>query len=158
MAYRTLDADKIETTLSKLQQRIEERFPGRGLSKLCGELLSIAREDRKRLSWVARPNRPIQFGVSLAILAGAAGIGWAIFSFLRFNSTSTETFSVLQGIEAVINIVALAGAAVWFLLNLESRMRREEVLADLHELRSIAHVVDMHQLTKDPTVPMPGYA
>ncbi len=47
--------------------------------------------------------------------------------------------------------IALSGAAIWFLMNLESSMRREAVLADLHELRSIAHVVDMHQLAKDPT-------
>ena len=31
-------------------------------------------------------------------------------------------------------------------------MKRARVLAALHELRSLAHVIDMHQLTKDPTV------
>lgn len=36
-------------------------------------------------------------------------------------------------------------------------MRRDRVLADLHELRSIAHVVDMHQLTKDPTQLLKAY-
>ena len=64
---------------------------------------------------------------------------------------STDAVDLVQGVEAILNIVALAGAAIWFLLNLESNMRRDRVLADLHELRSIAHVVDMHQLTKDPT-------
>ena len=53
--------------------------------------------------------------------------------------------------------MALAGASIWFLLNLESNMRRDRVLADLHELRSIAHVVDMHQLTKDPTQLLKDY-
>ena len=150
MPYRTLDADKIETTIEKLQKRIEERFPSRGLSKLCAELLTIAREDRQRLSWVARPNLWVRTGVGLAILLGAAGILWIGFS-LQSLQVSNEAFDVIQGAEAVLNIVALAGAAIWFLLNLESNMRRDAVLKDLHELRSIAHVVDMHQLTKDPT-------
>ncbi len=150
MPYRTLNADKIEETLEKLHKRIEERFPNRGLSRLCGELLTIAREDRQRLSWVARPNLWLRGGVAVALALGGAGIVWTVMS-LGSVSVSNEAFDMIQGVEAVLNIVALAGAAIWFLLNLESTMRRNQVLTDLHELRSIAHVVDMHQLTKDPT-------
>lgn len=156
MPYRTLNADYIEATIAKLHQRIAERFPDRGIVRLCAELLTIAREDRERLSWVARPNLLVRTGVGAAILLGVAGIIWTLLSLgpLRL---STEAFDMIQGVEAVLNIVALAGAAIWFLLNLESSMRRERVLADLHELRSIAHVVDMHQLTKDPTQLWRGY-
>jgi hypothetical protein len=32
----------------------------------------------------------------------------------------------------------------------ENRIKRRAALESLHQLRSIAHVVDMHQLTKDP--------
>jgi len=150
MPYRTLDADKIETTIEKLRKRIDERFPARGLSTLCAELLTIAREDRQRLSWVARPNIWVRTGVAAAIVLGVLGVVMTLFS-LQTLRVSNDAFDAIQGIEAVLNIVALAGAAIWFLLNLESSMRREAVLKDLHELRSIAHVVDMHQLTKDPT-------
>jgi hypothetical protein len=156
MPYRTLDADKIESTIEKLQKRIEERFPNRGLGKLCNELLTIAREDRQRLSWVARPNFWVRAGVGVAIFAGVGGIIMILLQ-LQSLTVSNEAFDMIQGIEAVLNIVALAGAATWFLLNLESNMRRDAVLKDLHELRSIAHVVDMHQLTKDPTVLTKGY-
>jgi hypothetical protein len=38
-----------------------------------------------------------------------------------------------------------------FLLKLEERLKRRRALAALHELRSIVHVIDMHQLTKDPS-------
>jgi hypothetical protein len=150
MPYRTLNAGKIEQTIEKLQKRIEERFPGRGLGKLCAELLIIAREDRERLTWMARPNFWLRSGVALVLALGVAGVVWILTSVGSLR-VSNETFDAIQGVEAVLNIVALAGASVWFLLNLESNMRREQVLADLHELRSIAHVVDMHQLTKDPT-------
>src|SRR5262249_46309951 len=34
--------------------------------------------------------------------------------------------------------------------------KRSRALSDLHELRSFAHVIDMHQLSKDPTVILSG--
>jgi hypothetical protein len=39
---------------------------------------------------------------------------------------------------------------VYFLLSIERRLKRRRALAVIHQLRSLAHVVDMHQLTKDP--------
>jgi hypothetical protein len=62
-----------------------------------------------------------------------------------------EIFSVFQGIEAAMNIVVLLGASLFFLTSLELRMKRHRALRDLHVFRSLAHVVDMHQLTKDPS-------
>ncbi len=35
-------------------------------------------------------------------------------------------------------------------MNLETRIKRSRALRAIHELRSLAHVIDMHQLTKDP--------
>ena len=40
--------------------------------------------------------------------------------------------------------------AIFFLMTLETRLKRRRALAAIHELRAIAHVIDMHQLTKDP--------
>ena len=37
-----------------------------------------------------------------------------------------------------------------FISSLESRWKQRRVLQALNELRSFAHVIDMHQLTKDP--------
>ena len=39
---------------------------------------------------------------------------------------------------------------MFFLLTIETRVKRRRALALIHELRSLAHIVDMHQLTKDP--------
>jgi hypothetical protein len=50
----------------------------------------------------------------------------------------------------------LAGAALFFLVSLELRLKRRHALRDLHAFRSIAHVIDMHQLTKDPSVVVAG--
>jgi len=48
-------------------------------------------------------------------------------------------------------VVLVAGAALIFLFTLEERIKRRRALADLHGLRSFVHVIDMHQLTKDPS-------
>jgi hypothetical protein len=58
--------------------------------------------------------------------------------------------SLLQTLEAAVNLLILFGAATWFLVGLDDRLKRQRALDQLHTLRSLAHVVDMHQLTKDP--------
>jgi hypothetical protein len=52
--------------------------------------------------------------------------------------------------EAALSALVFLGALVLFLVTLESRLKRGRALTALHQLRSLAHVVDMHQLTKDP--------
>ena len=49
-----------------------------------------------------------------------------------------------------MNEIVLIGLAILFLVTWERRIKRQRVLKALGELRSIAHVVDMHQLAKDP--------
>jgi len=72
---------------------------------------------------------------------------------LRQLEVPGESISVLdfvQSLEAAINDVVLIGLGIFFLVSLERRHKRREILRAIHELRSIAHIVDMHQLTKDP--------
>ena len=49
-----------------------------------------------------------------------------------------------------MNEIILIGAAIYFLLGLETRRKRARALAAIHVLRAMAHIIDMHQLTKDP--------
>ena len=61
-----------------------------------------------------------------------------------------RTRGIFQTIDAGINSVIFFSIAVYFLLTIETRLKRRRALRTLHQLRSLAHVVDMHQLTKDP--------
>ena len=88
MPYRTLNADRIEATLETLHQRIEERFPNRGLAKLCSQLLDIAREDKRKLAWVAKPNIWLRTGVGIAIALGVIGLIWFAFGLSILGSKS----------------------------------------------------------------------
>jgi hypothetical protein len=156
MTFRTLQADKIEGTIDTLQQRIAERFPGRGICTICAELLVISHQERSRRNQTKQPNFLLRAGVGVVVGAGVAVIGWLVIRIATMQ-VDGGAFSALQGLDSLVNLLVLGGAAAWFLLNLESRLRREAVLKDLHELRSIAHVIDMHQLTKDPPVVAEGY-
>jgi hypothetical protein len=57
MSYRTLDATEIVKTIRTLEQRIEQRFPGAGIGKVCHDLLSIAEETQHKAEAIAMPNR-----------------------------------------------------------------------------------------------------
>ena len=46
--------------------------------------------------------------------------------------------------------MVFAAIAVFFLTELPNRLERRRLLPQLHRLRSLAHIVDMHQLTKAP--------
>jgi hypothetical protein len=46
--------------------------------------------------------------------------------------------------------VVFIGAAILFFVTWENRIKLRRALKAIHELRALAHIVDMHQLTKDP--------
>ena len=68
MPYRTLSSDHLITTVEKLERRIEERFPGCGLSKVCAELTVIARESRQKVATASRANIPLRIGVGIVAI------------------------------------------------------------------------------------------
>jgi hypothetical protein len=103
----------------------------------------------KRVGEVSRPHLLLRGLVALVLLAGLFMAGVGIEQKVRRLMENPDQIG-FEGIEAIANILILMGAAIWFLLNLEARIKRSQALGALHELRSIAHVIDMHQLTKDP--------
>jgi hypothetical protein len=53
-------------------------------------------------------------------------------------------------LEAGINDIIFIGAGIFFLFTTETRIKRRRALNSLHRLRTFAHIIDMHQLHKDP--------
>ena len=138
-------------TIEKLVARIFERFGDCGLYRLCVQLHGIAKVDTRRAVSIARSYIWLRVLIFATIAAGIAVLGWML-TLIDFTSAATDSVSsAAQGIEAAANLTILAGAAVLSLLKLEERLKRRRALAALHELRSIVHVIDMHQLTKDPS-------
>ncbi|GAB4580707.1 MAG: hypothetical protein Fur0022_34490 [Anaerolineales bacterium] len=83
-------------------------------------------------------------------------IGILVFALgLLFWEVEVEvgTIGLVELLEAInngVNDIVLIGAGIFFLFTLETRLKRQRALTALHELRALAHIIDMHQLTKDP--------
>lgn len=148
---RTLRADFVVKTLETLRARIAERFPGAGLSEVAADLVATASETAARARAIGRPYLFLRFVILVLVVAGGGVLVWGMSQVSWDHVLEGNPLSLSQGLESVVNLLILLAAGVWFLMTLEQRMKRGRVLQDLHELRAFAHVVDMHQLTKDPT-------
>jgi hypothetical protein len=151
LTYRALDPQKVIDTIAALQQRIVERFPGAGLAGVCAELLAVARENSARAQAISRRNIPLRIAIFVLLAAGVGGLVSIVRLLTHVPTAAENVYTLLQGLEAAANLTVLLGAAVFFLTRIEERWKRHRALAALHELRSIVHVIDMHQLTKDPS-------
>ncbi|HSU17932.1 hypothetical protein [Longimicrobium sp.] len=159
-AYSELQAGLIIGTVERLEQRIAERFPGSGLSRVAGELARIGGETERVVARLRRPIWTIRiatFAGVVALIMFALMLASLFVSVPPAASPGAESLSeLLQGVEAGVNEVVFLSLAVFFLVSLEARVKRRRVIRALHRLRSIAHIVDMHQLTKDPQFVLGG--
>ena len=147
--YRQLREVEINQTLRRLRDRIAERFPDSGLSSLSRELVLISQEASACVAYVRRPNWGLRIAVGVVIAAIVAVIGLAAMS-MRLPGRVDRLSELVQMLESAINDVVFLGVAIFFLITIEGRLKRRKALHSLHQLRSIVHIVDMHQLTKDP--------
>ncbi len=152
--FRRLDATKILETVQALHRRIEERFPGSGLGTVVAELQRVAEETVQRTHWIQKPHLPLRAGavvLSLLIVALLLGLLLHIHQF-QFNDFTNS----VQALDASISSVVFISAAILFLISWENRIKRNRALRAIHELRALAHIVDMHQLSKDPESALRG--
>jgi len=153
--YRALDPTRIVETIERLEERISVRFPGSGLARVCADLCGVARQTSQRITYVDRPNWTLRLlllsmgGASVVVLAYLA----AQAAVLKGTDEWSET---VQGLDALLNLLVLLGGGAFFISTLETRWKRSRALTALHELRSIVHVIDMHQLAKDPSSERPA--
>ncbi len=149
--YRHLNAGHIVQTIGLLRERIEARFPGSGLGKVAGELQQVANEAAARATWIAKPHLPLRIGIVFLVVLIVVVAGMAVVN-LRLPIHLQSFTELVQAIESGVNDLVFIALAVFFLATLEVRIKRRRALKAIHELRSIAHIIDMHQLTKDPHV------
>ncbi|MCA9870284.1 MAG: hypothetical protein KDI03_08740 [Anaerolineae bacterium] len=150
-----LDSDRISRTIEQLSKRIDERFPGSGLSQVCTELYTISLAAEVDLAAVSKPNWFLRAAVAVFVAILVLGLILSI-TRLGLEVGNITWIDLIQGFESATNEIILIGAALLFLVSIEGRVKRNRVIHDINRLRSIAHVIDIHQLTKDPTVIIAG--
>jgi hypothetical protein len=145
--------------VEQLERRIHARFGERGLTKAArdlGRLVELvqteaaqSRDRLRRTKLAARTAGIIIVGATLIALA------------FSLRSAAVEglahTADWVPLVESVVNDFVFAAIAVVFLWAFPERLERRAMLRLLHRLRSLAHVIDMHQLSKDPEQTSPSY-
>jgi hypothetical protein len=149
--YEQLDPDKIVETVDTLSRRIHERFPQAGLNQVCHKLLEISRRARDRAAEIDRPilwARALSGGIILLLTAMVAGVVWSTLEGKTWREL--DAADTVQVVESVLNELVAIGITIFFLVSIETRLKRRKALQAIHELRVVSHIIDMHQLTKDP--------
>jgi len=158
--YQRLDAHHVRATLDRLQERIAARFPDRNLGRVAGELGDLVAQADDSAEVHRRRDSVVRTACHVAMVAviglAVVALGLSVRDALR-SADGTPAFQWLPVIESAINDAVFAGIAAWFLHTIPARRQRGRTLAVLYRLRSIAHVIDMHQLTKDPERLRPDY-
>ncbi|MGE2722189.1 hypothetical protein [Mycolicibacterium celeriflavum] len=154
-----LDGAHVATTVEQLERRIDARFGQRGLTKTARELgqlvLSVddkAARSHERLRRTTLAARAASIAI---VVATVIALGYTLRSAVVEGLDRTADWVPLT--ESFLNDLVFAAIAVVFLWAFPERLERRSLLALLHRLRSLTHVIDMHQLSKDPEQVSPNY-
>nr|WP_206444066.1 hypothetical protein [Nocardioides sp. KC13] len=139
-------------TAETLRGRIAARFPDRGLVKVAEQLIGLIRGSsgvgerlRRRLVWTRAVSRTLIVAVLVLTLVA---IVWGLAT--AFGDETLTGVQWLPLMESTVNDLVFAAVAIFFLYTIPERLLRSRALRLLHRLRSLAHIIDMHQLAKDP--------
>ena len=147
-----LDAPTVIATIDQLGGRIRARFADRGLPKAAAELRSAATEVSELGVHLRGRLRVLRWTARAASVLVALGMALVLVVAARDADLSGSVRSVdwVALVESTIQTLVFGGLTLLFLNALPDRLERRHLLRRLHRLRSLAHVIDMHQLTKDP--------
>lgn len=155
--FTVLNPDMLVETVIKLEKRIYERFPQSGLLQVCREMIALTRECSNLARRLRPPIWPLRFFIFGGAVLLIGLVIWAITQMItHFSLKADGVPDLLQATESAINELIFLAIALFFMVGMEARIKRRVALSALHRLRSIAHVIDMHQLTKDPAILLSG--
>jgi len=158
--HEPLEAPAVKETVEALYGRIEARFPKRGLLGACGDLVKLVDEVQDVAGAGQRRIRVARVVSRVVMVVVIAVTLVALVFAARDAITGDEDLSsvdVLDVAGTAIQDVVYAAIAIFFLWSFPERLERSRLLGLLHQLRSTAHVIDMHQLTKDPEQLKPSF-
>ena len=147
-----LESEYVAATVARLEERIRARFPDRRLGNVAGELGSAVPEIHDGFEQSKARRRQVRlFSRVTSLVVVLVAIGALVLALRDAVTRGTEnSFDWVYLTESLINDLVFTALAVFFLWAMPERLERRTLLDLLHRLRSLAHVVDMHQLDKDP--------
>jgi hypothetical protein len=144
-----LDCRKILETIDLLNLRIAERFPDASLADLGRHLYEIGKETDEIVQWIEKPNNWYRLLVFIIIFLVIVSLFYTI-STLEIDFREFTLSHFVQIADSSLNTIFFLGGAVIFIVSVETRAKRKKVIAAINRIRAIIHIIDAHQLTKDP--------
>ena len=144
-----LESARILETCGALAARIEARFPDTTLLKLAQSLYHCIEQSDAEREALARPIMLFRVGAAVVSALLITSVAYVTI-FVTPEVRNWDWPSFLQMVESAINDIVFVAVAMFFLFSLEGRARRRQRINRVHELRALAHLIDMVQLTKDP--------
>lgn len=145
-----LKPGQIIRTAHTLKQRVEADFAGRGIDRMASRLESLAQGTMHQITWARRPLLGIRM-VSLVAVLAIVGFGLRIAIGWQLPTGVSTLVDLAEVMDAFMNELIVVGAGLFFVFSFEGRVKRRRALGALRHLRAMAHIIDMHQLTKDPS-------
>ena len=108
MPYETLNPEEVIATVGRLKQRIEDRFPGSGLGRVCLRLLEISHQASERAKWIERPIIRLRIGTWLLAAALVAVIGFVLY-WLKSQRADFDLAEAVQMIDAGTSTAIVVG-------------------------------------------------
>ena len=140
-----LDGHELIKTVHRLTERIRSSFPSAHLNQVAAQLQQVVERHAARSGTIRRPH----WGRRLTSLA-------LLLATVRMKHDGAwQIAEAMQTLDAGLSMLFFLGAGAAYVASLEQRSKRQRCLEALHELRAIAHIVDLHQLGKQPGFPAP---
>lgn len=155
-----LDAVRLVAMIESRAQRVRESFPGSGLSILADKIAALAESSAVAAARIVQPHwllRLTTVGVLLAIvIAGAVIADITINTVMRTGRIDDlSRYGIALPIGLASSLGSLPVLCFW-VLGLEDRWKQAIALRELHRLRCVVHVIDMHQINKASSSAMIG--
>ena len=147
--FKNLDIDKVTAAIELLRLRVQERFPTANLLNVCNELKELSNNAKANIQHLNKPYVYFRIIFSFLIILTIVLITYTIWH-ISSQDLPSNFQSFIATSEALMNELVMIGAAFYFIGKFENSLKQKKILYALQELRTIIHVIDLHQLTKDP--------
>lgn len=128
---------------------MEEEFPSSGLAAVANEVAAVSEGSVDRFHQIQKPRIMMRLMVGILVLCAISGP--FLFSVLvNFSEEVTNLGDFLEATDAGLHMILLLAEGIVFLVGMKNRTRRHQALEALAEYRSLADLVELHQINKAP--------
>ncbi len=141
---RHLDPEKLIETSADLERWVTKEFHEAHLAVVAREVHAFAQEAVAKAEKIRQPIWPLRLGIWTVVVLAALGAVHGVVTH--------ETADVLKFLDTTKGAAVYLSVFGAIFVGLEIRWKRHRALKAVAEIRALAHIVDMHQLAKDPPI------